>query len=75
MERRTFFLSSVAVAFLLIFTTGNIVRANSEYAGSEACKDCHEAYYKAFAKSVHGKMAVSGNPANREGCELHALFV
>jgi DmsE family decaheme c-type cytochrome len=69
MKRGSFVLSFMAVAFSFILVTWNIVRGDSEYAGSEACKDCHEAYYKGFVKSVHGKKAVPGNPANREGCE------
>jgi len=69
MKRRTFVLLLMVVTFPLIFMTWNIGRGDSEYAGSEACKDCHEAYYKGFVKSIHGKKAVPGNPANREGCE------
>jgi DmsE family decaheme c-type cytochrome len=69
MKRGSFVLSFMAVAFSFILFTWNIVRGDSEYAGSEACKDCHEAYYKGFAKSIHGKKAVPGNPVNRDGCE------
>ena len=69
MNRRTFFLSLIVGTFALIFMTWNVVRGDSEYAGSEACKGCHEAYYNKFIKSVHGKKAVPGNPANRDGCE------
>jgi DmsE family decaheme c-type cytochrome len=69
MRRRMFFLWLMGVTFPLIFMTWNMVRADSEFAGSEACKDCHEAIYSKFLKSVHGKKAVPGNPANREGCE------
>ena len=69
MKRGAFFLSLIVVSFPLIFMTWNTVRGESGYVGSEACKDCHEAYYNKFMKSVHGKKAVPGNPANREGCE------
>ena len=69
MKRRMFFLPLMIVTFPFIFMTWNIVRGDSEYAGSEACKGCHEAYYNKFMNSVHGKRAVPGNPANREGCE------
>ena len=69
MKRGMFFLSLMAATFPLIFMTWNIAKADSEYAGSEACKDCHEAYYIKFLKSVHGKKAVPGNPANQHGCE------
>jgi len=69
MKRGMFFLWLMGVTFPLVFMTWNIVRADSEYVGSEACKDCHEAYYAKYIKSVHGKKAVPGNPANRDGCE------
>ena len=69
MKKGTFFLSLMVVTFTLIFMTSNIVRGDSGFVGSEACKDCHEAYYNKFIKSVHGKKAVPGNPANRDGCE------
>ena len=69
MKRKTFFLWLMAGIFSFVFMTWNIVGAASEFVGSEACKDCHEAYYNKFIKSVHGKKEVSGNPANREGCE------
>ncbi len=69
MKRGTFFLFFMTVTLSLILFTWKMVRADSEYAGSEACKDCHEAYYNKFLKSVHGKKAVPGNPANRDGCE------
>ncbi len=41
----------------------------SGYAGGETCKGCHEIIYLQYAKSVHGKKAISGSPANREECE------
>src|SRR4030043_1371785 len=69
MKRRTSILWFMAVTFSFILGSSEIVRGDPEYAGSEACKDCHEAYYKGFAKSIHGKKTVPGNPANREGCE------
>ena len=69
MKKGTLFLLFMGITFSLILITWNIVRGDSEYAGSEACKDCYEAYYKGFAKSIHGKKAVPGNPGNREGCE------
>jgi len=69
MKKGTLALLFMGVTFSLILMTWNIVRGDSEYAGSEACKDCHEAQYNKFIKSVHGKKTVSGNPANREGCE------
>ena len=47
----------------------NNARADSGYVGSEVCKGCHEAYYNKFIRSVHGKKAIPGSPANREACE------
>jgi DmsE family decaheme c-type cytochrome len=67
--KRTFllFLSILFVSALVLLT--DTVRGDSEYVGSEVCKDCHEPFYNKFIRSVHGKKAVPGNPANREGCE------
>ena len=69
MKRGTLVLLFMLVGFSLILITWTIVRGDSGYVGSETCKGCHEAYYNKFVKSVHGKKAVPGNPANREGCE------
>jgi DmsE family decaheme c-type cytochrome len=69
MKRGRFFLSLIVVTFPLIIITWNIVRGDSGYVGSEACKDCHEAYYNKFIKSIHGKKAIPGAPINRDGCE------
>ncbi len=69
MKRGIFVLMFMVVTVSFILITWNIVRGNSEFAGSEACKDCHETYYNKYIKSVHGKKAVPGNPANRDGCE------
>jgi DmsE family decaheme c-type cytochrome len=68
MKRVTIFLSAVLI-FLLAISAQNSVRGDAGYVGPEVCKDCHEGYYNAFLKSVHGKKAVPGNPANRDGCE------
>jgi len=63
----------ILLVFLFVLLLGsnfqNSARGDEGYAGTETCKDCHEEYYKGFIKSVHGKKAVPGNPANREGCE------
>jgi DmsE family decaheme c-type cytochrome len=65
--------SSILWSFLFLFLLGFFSHGNAEgnagYAGSEACKGCHEDYYNRFMKSIHGKKAVPGNPANRDGCE------
>ncbi len=59
-----FFLASGLVLF-----SHHGAKGDSDYVGSEACKDCHEAYYNRFIKSVHGKKAIPGAPINRDGCE------
>ncbi len=69
MGKRLLIFLSVLFIFLLVSIAHNIVRGDSEYAGSEACKDCHEVYYKSFIKSIHGKKAIIGTPVTREGCE------
>jgi DmsE family decaheme c-type cytochrome len=69
MGKRLLIFLSVLFIFLLVSIAHNIVRGDSEYAGSEVCKDCHEAQYNKFIGSIHGKKAIPGNPANREGCE------
>jgi len=69
MKRRALVFLSVLSVFALILIAQNSAKGDSEFVGSEACKDCHEAYYNKFAKSIHGKKAVPGNPANRDGCE------
>jgi len=63
------------IFFILVFAlllggfSQNNARADSGYVGAETCKGCHEAYYNKFMKSVHGKKAIPGSPANREVCE------
>ena len=69
MGKRLLIFLSVLFIFLLVSIAHNIVRGDSEYAGSEVCKDCHEAQYNKFTGSIHGKKAIPANPANREGCE------
>ena len=39
------------------------------YVGVEACKDCHEAQYGTYAKSIHAKKAIPGSPADAQACE------
>lgn len=69
MRRKVSIILSILFIFPLVLIAQNSVKGDSQYVGSEACKDCHEAYYKASAKSVHGKKAIPGSPANTEGCE------
>ncbi len=71
--RKYLFLFSVFSASLFVLLLSSTFRGDATgdtgYVGSETCKDCHEAYYNKFLKSVHGKKAVPGNPANTDGCE------
>ena len=60
---------SVVFIFFLVLIAQNSVKGDVGYVGTETCKGCHEDYYNRFVKSVHGKKAVPGNPANRDGCE------
>jgi DmsE family decaheme c-type cytochrome len=69
MGKRVLIFLPVLFAFLIFLNRQNSVSGNTNYAGSEACKGCHEDYYKGFIKSIHGKKAVSGTPVNQEGCE------
>ena len=74
MQRRVLFCLSILFfilffVFSLVLIAQSKVEGESGFVGSEACKDCHEAQYNKFVKSVHGKKAVPGNPANRDGCE------
>jgi DmsE family decaheme c-type cytochrome len=39
------------------------------YVGIDACKDCHEAQYATYAKSIHAKKAIPGSPAASQTCE------
>jgi len=69
MKKRKVFVFLFTVACILSFLAPRVLRADAEYVGSETCMGCHEDYYKAFTKSVHGKKAIHGSPMNREGCE------
>jgi len=63
-----FFLGFLFILLLKGDFIGNAI-GDASYVGSETCKGCHEPYFLGFQKSVHGKKAIPGAPANREGCE------
>ena len=69
MKKMSLVFLSVVFIFSLVLIAQNSAKGDSGYVGSETCKGCHEDYYNKFVKSVHGKKAVPGNPANREECE------
>lgn len=62
----------VVLSMLFFFICSN-VQKNAEgdagFVGVDTCKGCHAGYYDSYARSVHGKMSVSGSPANRNACE------
>ncbi len=48
----------------------DLLNANSDdYVGSETCKACHEDQFKAFSKTVHGKIEQSRWKGKAQGCE------
>jgi DmsE family decaheme c-type cytochrome len=69
MGKRVLIFLSVFFISLLILIGQKGAKGETDYVGAETCKGCHEGYYNAFMKSVHGKRAVPGSPINREGCE------
>jgi DmsE family decaheme c-type cytochrome len=69
MRRTAFFLLPIPLVFLFVFIAARSVRSEEGFVGSETCKECHEARYNDFIKSIHGKKAILGSPANTEGCE------
>src|SRR4030042_3813313 len=68
MKKPLFVLSGVLLIFFC-FTARGMPAGNEGYAGSEACKGCHEAYAAPLTKTGHWKKEVAGNPINRDGCE------
>jgi DmsE family decaheme c-type cytochrome len=73
MKRRGLVFLSIFFALSLVFIAQNHaqngVKGGSGYVGSEVCQDCHETQYNKFMKSVHGKKAIPGSPANNQECE------
>src|SRR4030042_471214 len=67
----SFLLFFLGFLFILLMKGDFIGKAigDTNYVGSETCKGCHEPYFFGFQKSVHGKKAIPGSPANTEGCE------
>ena len=68
---RKFLVSAVICGSFLLalacFSPGHAQAA--DFAGAEACRSCHEDYYKSYTKSIHGKKYVPGSPARGEDCE------
>jgi len=68
MIKKTIILSTIVFVVLLT----NIAQGVDEdkgYAGSEACMECHEEYYKSYMKDYHAVEADSRTPAAKHGCE------
>lgn len=57
----------VVLGFLIFLYTNNAF-SNVSRGDMDACKSCHEDYYKSFINSIHGKKSISGSPINQEGC-------
>jgi DmsE family decaheme c-type cytochrome len=60
----------VLASFALLFAPP--VRAQGSapaYVGEDACKDCHDAQFGTYMKSIHAKKAVPGSPASSQACE------
>lgn len=51
------------------YAADNPPAADSRYAGSEACLDCHEDQYASYMKNRHGLKADGRTPAAGRGCE------
>jgi len=41
----------------------------ADYAGADACKDCHEAQSASYGKTIHAKKAIAQSPGASQGCE------
>jgi DmsE family decaheme c-type cytochrome len=67
--KKTLFVLSSALLIFFFFTARGMPAGNEGYAGSEACKGCHEAYATPLTKTSHWKKEVTGSPINRDGCE------
>jgi DmsE family decaheme c-type cytochrome len=57
--------AAAAAAFMLGLWAGN---AAAQAPGEQVCKDCHEAYFEAYAKSIHGNKAHPRSPASTNSC-------
>lgn len=71
MKKITLFCSILVLLvplFLLMLPVGAVAQ-NAKYAGSDACKNCHEDAFKSYMGSIHGKAYVPGSPSKRDGCE------
>jgi DmsE family decaheme c-type cytochrome len=63
------FSSLFLVFFLLTTSSQGKAEGKAEYAGADACKGCHEEYYKSYASSIHAKKKIPGSPAKQDACE------
>ena len=57
------------VYFLLGPNSLAIAAEKAEFAGVDACKKCHEDYYKSYVSSIHAKKKIPGTPAKQDACE------
>jgi len=66
---RKFFLILIALISFLLTGIARGAEGDKGYVGIDVCRACHQDKYDNFIKSVHGKRAIPGTPANREACE------
>ena len=66
---RKLFLILTALISLLLPGIARGAEGDKGYVGIDVCRACHQDKYENFIKSVHGKKAIPGTPANREACE------
>ncbi len=60
----------VLAALVFCLTAPRVAQAQSDYVGSEACKDCHEERWTSFQTNPHHMAEIDGKVVgNRVGCE------
>ena len=60
---------SVIVFISLTVPNAKGAEEDEKYAGSEACRECHEEYYESYMKNYHSIKADERTPAAKHGCE------
>lgn len=68
MKKFLIFLPILFIFFLTLNAQKSVI-GDAGYAGSEACKGCHEDRYVSFMKSDHGIKTDPRTPAAKQGCE------
>lgn len=68
MKKLITFMTVLFLLFLFLVVQKN-AEGDAGYAGEQACKGCHDAYYDSYRQSTHSKKAIAGTPAAQYGCE------